>query len=692
MNREDMTEDQVERLNDQVVQIADAFTLNEDQIENANEDMQFCNVDGGMWVDYLPNLGTERTKLELDITSDYVNRYVGEWTKNPANVTFTPDDEATDDDDAELLSGIYRADYQDNDGALSEKNAIAEVSECGIGHFKMMTRFEDEEDPENERQNVHWEPLHTSYLHVVWDPQAKRIDKADAKWCSVLTPYTERAFKDTYPDVSPYSVYQPYVRGNLSWIDRSENVIYVAEHYAIKIINQTLMVYQNVNLDKVKAYDKKDIKDIADELAAEGWEFVRERKTKKQVCEKSIFTSVEYIEDAKRIPGKYIPIIPMYGFRKYINNREFSRGLVRKLKDANRLFNTNVSRMADNSATSGDRVPIFTDKQVEGKEEQLADGTLPFHVINPMEDAQGNEIAQGPVGYYEPNVLDQSTIASTQVVADFVQRMTGQAPQDNITSEASGVLVDKLRQREDMGTQVITDNILESKKHSGKVYLSIANEIYADLRTKRVRGEDGNEKIVKLNTDIIDDETGNIVKSQSIGDKKFKVDVDVGPQYESQREATVETLERLLEKMRDVPQLQKYGEPIVAMLLKNISGTGIGALKDMVRTEMIKLGFEEPETDEEKQMLEQMAQQKDPADELNEAISMQQKAEGVMLVKKAENLMADSEKKEAETMKTKAQTVEILEGVGKDPDGVTRLKYNPQTGGLEGANSGSATG
>jgi hypothetical protein len=136
--------------------------------------------------------------------------------------------------------------------------------------------------------------------------------------------------------------------------------------------------------------------------------------------------------------------------------------------------------------------------------------------------------------------------------------------------------------------------------------------------------------------------------------------------------------------MGELPALQKYADPMVAMLLKNISGTGIAKLKDVVRDEMLRMGLEDPETEEEMQMLEQMSQEQDPQEVLNQSIAAQQQAE-------AESLMASAEQKRADTMKKKAETVEILEGIGKDPDAITRLKYNPETGGLESADSRRAS-
>lgn len=670
-----MKEDDPDKLEAFKKKISEAFDLAEDIRDAANEDIRFCNVEGGMWEGWLEQThgyDTNRAKLEFDITTDFVNRYVGEWTLNRANVMFTPDDSATTDDDADLLSGIYRADFKDNDGQLAQDNAVQEVAECGIGHFRLTTEFQDDEDPENENQDVHWQPIYNSYNTVIWDPQGKRVDKADASWCCVLTPYTQAAYKEAYPEISEASVYEPQSRGQLDWI--AADLIYVAEYYEIKPVTKTFKVYENIEIGEVRAFEEDD--EIPD-----GWEYVRTRKLKSQEVHKSIFTAVDWIEKPKRIAGKHIPVIPMYGFRKYIDGREWYRGLVRKLKDANRLFNSNVSRLAEASAASGDELPIMTPDQFEGLEAFWANKTnKAFLPINPVTNEDGQEIHQGPVGYLKPPAIDPNTIAATEITSNFVQRTTGNAPQDTIDPDASGKAINALRARENLNTQVMTDNILSSIKHSGKVYLSIANEIYTEMRGKRVLKQDGTSSLQQINVLGLDAKTGQPVETSTLSGK-FKVDVEIGPQYESQREATVETMERA---MQLVGPESKYFEPLMSMWLKNIVGTGLEEVKEFNRQEMLRMGLAEPETDEEIEMMQALAQEEDPAKSLQMAAAQQQQAE-------AQNLMASADKNMADAEKKRAETVEILEKVGKDPDGVTRLRYNPQTGQLESANGNRAT-
>jgi len=643
--------------------VAKDYSASEEIREKSNEDMRFIGVDGGMWEGFLQdthNSDTKRARLEFDITSDYVMRYVGEWTLNRANVLYTQDDKATSEEDAELLNGVYRADFKDNDGQVAQDTAVFEAAVCGIGAFKMSTEFVDPEDPENEDQEVVWEPINNAFNQVMWDENAKRADKADAKRCTVLTGYSKDAFDEAWPDAEPSSAYTPHNYQSFNWNTR--DVIYVAERFDVKIEKEKVQVWQHIAGNQLKAFNQEEFELVEEELKALGWEFVRERKINRRVITKTIFTGSELLEEDKRIAGKFIPVIPMYGFRTYVDNVEYVRGLVRKLKDANRTINMGISKMAEASASSGDTVPIFTRQQIKGLSDIWADKTnKAYMVINDLVDSQGNPIASGPVGTLAPNQLDPNTMGVIDTISGFVQRQTGNAPQDQIDPDASGKAINALRKRENLNTQVITDNILQSIKHSGKVYRAIAGEIYTRSQMKKIIGIDGTIKMEQLNVQSLDPQTGNPIQLNDLSRGRFSVDVEVGPQYESQKEATIESIEKVIEK---IPENSPYLGPLLAMWMDNIQGTGLKPLKEFNRQLMLKQGLIEPETDEEKSMVQSLQQETDPNDELVKAATNQQNAEAKNLEASSVGKIASAQKDLAMAEKVKAETADIVTDIG----------------------------
>ncbi len=637
--------------------INDADVINE-QADKANEDMRFVNVSGGMWEDFLEDDFSDRTKLEFDLVSNYINRFIGQWNQNRVGVEYKPDDSLTSDEDAELLNGIYRADFRQHSGKMSVDNAVDEQATCGYGAFRLGTFFEDEEDPENDNQRIEWRPIHNAFNRVYWDRSAQRIDKRDAQRCTELIQFTRESFEERYPGKVAVSAYTPINRG-FENLDRSRpHLIYIAKRYQVIRKTETVFVYNNLVSGEIEVYSKEDHELIKDELRDnEFTEFVRERKVLKQSIETVIFSGEEELEPIKRIAGKWIPIIPIYGYHSYIDGVEWYRGLVRKLKDPARLFNMQVSQLAENSASTGQEIPIFDPEQVQGGISELwaNRNNKPYLLARALRDKEGNIVLPpGPTSYLKPAQLDGSTQALMQIVPEFVRETTGGAPQDTFDPAMSGKALNAIMKREDLNTQVLSDNIANAIEWSGTVYQSMASEIYTSKRIVNVIGKDGIESQKQLMKLGLDEKSGKLIELNNLTGKKFRAYADVGPQYDTLKEQTVEDLKGMLEAMINIPSGDQYIPAILSTLLENITGVGLGPLKELNRRIMIVQGLIKPETDEEKQMLakvEEQQNQPDPNQQLIEAASRQADGEARERESKVLVNTADAIKRGAETRK-----------------------------------------
>lgn len=658
-------EDKLDRFKTDIQKDAD---IQREQRLAANEDMRFINVTGGMWEDFLEPEFQDRTKLEFDIVSDYVNRFIGEWNLNRAGVEYKPDDSSTSDDDAELLNGIYRADFRQFSGKMSLDNAVDEQATCGYGSFKLGTKFEDDEDPENDLQRIEWRPIFNSYNTVYWEDNAKRIDKRDAKRCTELKLFTKDAFKEAYPDKKPISAYEP---DDLRWSGCNmrglgvSDMIYIAKRYDVIREKETVFVYNNLVSGEVETYTEEQHKEVEDELKKDELkQFVRERKVVTQHVETTVFSGDEILEDTKRIAGKFIPIISIYGYRNYVDGVEWYRGLVRKLKDAARLFNMQVSQLAENSASTGQEVPIFDPDQMEGDIAALwADrNNKPYLLARALRNDDGTIVHHGPTSYLKPAQLDGSTTALMQLVPGFIQQVTGGAPQDTLDPNVSGKAIRALRKREDLNTQVLNDNINNAIEWSGVVYQAMAAEVYSTERIINTIGQDGTEGSKHLLKTVVDEETGKLIEANNLNGKKFRAYSDTGPQYDTLREQTVEDLKGMLDSLRETKGGDRYADAILSTLLDNITGVNLGPLKELNRRNMLLQGLVKPETDEEKQFVAQAQQPKeDPNQKLLEAAANQQNAE-------ARNLDSDSLDNAASAEKKQAETAQIISDIRIDED------------------------
>lgn len=644
-----------------------------DQRDKANEDMRFIHVSGGMWEGFLEDQFNDRTKLEFDIISNYINRFIGQWNQNRLGVEYKSDDSDTSEDDAELLNGIYRADFRQFSGKMSVDNAVDEQATCGYGCFKLATKFVDDEDPENDDQRIEWRPVHNAYNTIIWDKAAKRIDKRDARHCTELILFTKDSFEDAYPGKSAVSAYEPRTRGFQNFERSRPELVYIAKRYEVIRKKVNVYVYNDLINNKIEVYSEEDHKLVEDELKANEFKkFVRVRKIIRQSVETTLFSGDEILEKTRRIAGKWIPIVAVYGYHSFIDGVEWYRGLVRKLMDAARLYNMQISQLAENSASSGQEVPIFDPKQMEGGIADLwADrNTKPYLLARALRDENGNVVHHGPTSYLKAPQLDGNTQSLLQIVPAFVQDSTGGAMQDTIDPNLSGKAVNALQKREDLNTQTLNDNIANAVEWSGEIYASMAEEVYgSSKRMVSIVGKDGTESQKMLLKTVLDEETGKLVQANDLTGKKFRVYADVGPQYDTLKEQTVEDLKGMLTVLGDQPGGQRYTDDIIATILENITGVGLGSLKEAVRKNRIASGSIKPETDEEKQMLAQAqeaANQPDPQQQLIAAAAAQAEGEARERESKVIDNTASAQLKTAKTEQVLADIQIDMTGAEND--------------------------
>ena len=387
---------------------------------------------------------------------------------------------------------------------------------------------------------------------------------------------------------------------------------------------------------------------------------MRTRQISKQSVEKTVFSGDAILETTRRIAGKWIPIVPFYGYRAYVDGVETYRGLVRKLKDPARLFNMQVSQLAENAASAGQEVPIFAKSQMLADDVKAvwADkNNKPYLIVDPLYDENGVLISAGPIGYSKPAMLDQSTTTLLSIVPNFIQNVTGATPNEAFNSDMSGKAIRALVKRENLKTQVVTDNIANAIVWSGTIYQAMAADIYNTNRMMQTVGKDGTEGATQLLELVVDQETGMQVEANDLSGKKFQSYADAGPQYETLAEQAVEELKGIMELIAGTPAGEQYMPAAIADMIENSPSVGSSVLKEFNRKIMVAGGMVKPITPEEEQIAQQAQEPKeDPQAKLAEAASQQQLAEARSLVASADQKTADAEKKRAETRQILQET------------------------------------
>lgn len=631
------------------------YKVMEEQRDKANEELRFAMVPGGQWEGWLEDFYEDRAKMELDQASEYLYRTYAQWVDGRIGINYEPADDSTNDEDAEVMDGLWRRDLRYKHGQMAIDGAVFESFACGTGAFHLSTEYEDEEDPEDTDQRVCIEQINNAYSMVAWDTGSRRLDKSDASRCTILYPYTPEAFKQKWPDVDPTSAAHPTDRSWFNW--HTPNLVYVACRYEVRKKSTVMHTWANPFTRDITHLTSKELDEERAELTAMGYEEINVKRIQRRNVYKTLFCGSQILEKERRIAGKYIPVIPIYGYRTYVDGIEYYHGLIRKRMDSQRLLNMSASLLAEEAAYSHEAKPIFAPEQVQGLASHWAQNRhqKPYLLAHPIYDENGNITHAGPLGTLDGSRLGQAAQTLIEITSGFIQQGTGGAPQDTIDPDASGKAINAVIKRVDQATRPLFENIAAALTHAAEVYRHIAAEIYAErTRTVMLPNREGAVRSVQLLAQR--GAANGIITGNDPSRGKFAVVVDTGPSYETQREETIEALKDIAQGIGPNNPLQQL---ILAKLIELLPSQGMNDIKDYVHRQLLLAGVSKPETDEDMQILQaasQQAGQPDPQTNYLAALAQREQSEAVKNAAEIAETQADTRKTLAETARIMRET------------------------------------
>lgn len=618
------------------------------------QDRRFYSLAGSQWEGPLWDQYENKPKFEVNKIMLAVIRVVNEYRNNRITVDFVSKDGAENDKLAEVCDGLYRADEQASVADEAYDNAFEEAVGGGIGAWRLRTVYENEEDPEDERQRIRIEPIFDADSSVFFDLGAKRQDKSDAKFCFVVTSMTRQAYKETWGD-DPTDWPKIIHQYEFDWC--TPDVVYVAEYYKVEEKTETIRIFQTITGEEER-YTQADFANdemLEETLAAIGTVEVRQRKIKTKRVHKYIMSGGKVLEDAGYIAGKCIPIVVVYGKRWFVDNVERCMGHVRLAKDAQRLKNMQLSKLGEISALSSVEKPILTPEQVAGHQVMWAEDNLkdyPYLLINPITDQNGNQAVSGPVAYTRSAAIPPAMAALLQITETDMQDILGNpAGADKMVSNISGKAVEMIQARVDGQAFIYMSNFAKGMKRCGEIWLSMARDIYTeDKRKMKTIAPTGEAGMVELMQPNIDQETGEVVMENDLTSATFDVVADVGPSSSTKRQATV----RALTGMLQITQDPETAQVLTAMAMMNMEGEGVSDANAYFRKKLLRMGVVEPtDMEAEELMAEMQGKPQDP-----NAMYLQAAAEEATA--KAAKARADTVETVASAELKRAQTLETL--------------------------------
>ena len=636
---------------DALAQFNDIQSALRDERLQCLQDRRFYSLAGSQWEGPLWEVYENKPRFEVNKIHLSVIRIINEYRNNRITVDFVSKDDA-DSKLADTCDGLYRADEQDSVADEAYDNAFEEAVGGGFGAWRLRSEYEDDEDEENEHQRICIEPIFDADSSVFFDLNAKRQDKADAKFCFVVTSMTRASYKEEWND-DPTDWPKIIHQYEFDWC--TPDVVYVAEYYKVEEVTETIRIFRAIDgsEERYKQSEFTENENLEDTLAAIGSQEVRQRKIKRKRVRKYIMSGGKVLEDCGYIAGNCIPIVPVYGKRWFVDNVERCMGHVRLAKDAQRLKNMQLSKLGEISALSSVEKPILVPEQIAGHQVMWSEDNLknyPYLLVNPITGPDGSQQAGGPVAYTKSPNIPPAMAALLQVTEQDMQEILGGSQQaDKMVSNISGKAVEMIQQRLDMQTFIYMSNFAKGMKRCGEIWLSMAKDIYVEEgRKMKSIGVTEAVDVVELMRPTVS-ESGEMVMENDLSRAKFDVNVEVGPSSSSKRAATVRALTGMM-AITDDPQTKQV---LQAMAMMNMEGEGISDVRDYFRKQLLRMGVVEPTEQEAEQLMAEMqGTPQDPNAIFLQAAAEEATAKAAKARADTVNTIADAEYKRAKTAET----------------------------------------
>jgi len=615
------------------------------------QDRRFYSLAGAQWEGPLREMYDNRPRFEVNKIHLSVIRIINEYRNNRIAVDYVAKDGSEDNTLADTCDKLYRADCQDSGAEEAFDNAFEEAVGGGYGAFRLKTTYVNEEDDEDERQRIAIEPIFDADSSVFFDLGAKRQDKADAKRCFVVTAVPRKTYIAEYDD-DPATWPKEIHQYEFDWA--TPDVVFVAEYYRIEDRSETIRIFETV-VGEEERYTDADFEadpELEQRLAAIGTVEVRQKRVRRRVCRAYIMSGSRVLEDLGVIPGRMIPVVPVYGKRWYIDNVERCMGHVRLAKDAQRLKNMQLSKLGEISAYSSIEKPIFTPEQVSGHQVMWAEDNLrnyPYLLVNPITDTNGQTNITGPVAFTKSAAIPPALAGLMQVTETDMQEILGGSQQaDKMVANISGKAVEMIQARIDGQAFIYMSNMAKAVRRCGEIWLSMARDVYVEPgRKMKGIGAQGEMESIEIAKPMIVD--GKLTLQNDLSEAEFDVAVDVGPTSISRKAATVRALTGMMAITQD-PETQQV---LQAMAMLNMEGEGVAEVRDYFRKKLVRMGVVKP-TDEEREQLvaELQGQSPDPNSIFLAAAAEEAQAKAARARADTIKVLADADLSQAKTVET----------------------------------------
>jgi hypothetical protein len=237
-------------------------------------------------------------------------------------------DDIADPKIAKVCSGLFRHIEANSNADNAYDKAFSHALTIGWGYFRMRCDYIKEDSFD---QDIFIDSIENPFT-VYFDTNSTLPDGSDAEKCLITDLEDKEAFRKAYPGAQCDAGFTETAAGgdsNPDWL--TVDKIRLAEYFYCERQKAELVMLSNKQVcwgDQIKP----------ELLEAAGVQVAGTRESFRKTVKWCKQTTFEILEE-KVIPGRWIPVIPVYGSSYIVDGKRIRLGLVRFGKDPARMNN-----------------------------------------------------------------------------------------------------------------------------------------------------------------------------------------------------------------------------------------------------------------------------------------------------------------------------------------------------------------
>jgi len=262
------------------------------------------------------------------------------------------------------------------------------------------------------------------------------------------------------------------------------------------------------------------------------------RRSRVRYAESYITNGIELLGGPYRMPVPRVPVFRAVGWEVYIGQRVERFGLVRFLKDPQRMHNYWRSVVVEKLMQTPRPKWLAPSTAVEGRESAFRNAAQSDDPLLVYNGEAGTAPTLMPPAQLEDALINEAGMAAQDIrdISNLHEASLGMAG-----NEVSGRAITARQEIGETGVAIYQDNLNAAIEECGRVINALIPYVYDTARKVRILGADDREQLIAINSD----------DSIDITEGRYDVTITTGPSFATKRRQAAESMLNMVNAMPD---------------------------------------------------------------------------------------------------------------------------------------------